>query len=143
MSDSDPFALARFIEAQRGVYAQALAELRTGRKRSHWMWFVFPQLAGLGRSAMAERYALSGLDEAAAYLRHPLLGPRLRECVQAALDCGIADPHLLLGFPDDLKFRSCLTLFERVAGGDPLFSEALQRFYSGERDGHTLALLSS
>jgi uncharacterized protein (DUF1810 family) len=133
----DPFDLDRFITAQVGTYAQALAELRAGRKRSHWMWFVFPQIAGLGSSPMAQRYALSSLDEARVYLADPVLGPRLRECTAAALDAP-GSAHDLFGSPDDMKFRSCLTLFAEAAPEERLFADALDRFYGGERDGRTL-----
>ena len=141
MSDDDPFGLGRFVDAQRDAYARALAELRDGRKRTHWMWFVFPQVDGLGTSAMSRRYAISGLDEARAYLAHPLLGPRLHACAQALLDAPGRDPRAILGEPDDLKLRSCATLFERASPPGSVFAELLDRFFDGARDPRTLALL--
>ncbi|RDI27001.1 uncharacterized protein (DUF1810 family) [Pseudacidovorax intermedius] len=138
----DAFDLARFVDAQVPVYAQVQAELATGRKRSHWMWFVFPQLAGLGRSAMAQRYAIGSREEAVAYLAHPLLCARLREC--SALVLSAPGPAIddILGPPDDLKFRSCMTLFDAVApAGETLFAQCLKRFFGGERDPATLARL--
>jgi uncharacterized protein (DUF1810 family) len=137
---TDPFGLQRFIDAQAPVYTQVMSELRTGRKRSHWMWFVFPQIAGLGHSAMACRYAIACRDEAVAYLEHAILGSRLRECTQAV--CGIHNRSIgeILGSPDDVKFRSSMTLFEAVSG-DPVFRNALDKFCSGVRDPATLAIL--
>lgn len=132
--------LDRFVRAQQGHYDQALAELRAGRKTSHWIWFVLPQLRGLGRSRMAHEYGLDGRAEAQAYLAHPLLGERLRECVQAMLAHRGRSAVGILGDIDALKFRSCLTLFDAVAT-DVLFGQALDAFYSGERDPITLALL--
>lgn len=147
MSAEDPFELSRFIEAQEGVVETAFAELRAGRKRSHWMWFVFPQLEGLGFSAMSRRYAIGSLDEARAYLAHPLLGPRLREGVAAAMDGAQGDGpdavRRLFGQPDDAKLRSCLTLFREAAEEEARgpFDAALARFYGGESDPATLELL--
>ncbi|KTT14760.1 DUF1810 domain-containing protein [Pseudacidovorax intermedius] len=136
------FDLARFVDAQAPVYAQVREELAAGRKRTHWMWFVFPQIAGLGHSAMAQRYAIGSRAEAAAYLAHPVLGGRLRECSALVLSAhgpAIAD---ILGPPDDLKFRSCMTLFDAVApAGETLFAQCLQRFFGGEPDAATLARL--
>jgi uncharacterized protein (DUF1810 family) len=127
--------LERFVTAQAPVYDAVLAELRAGRKRSHWMWFIFPQLAGLGHSAMAQHYAISGLDEARAYLDHPLLGARLLECSALALAAGQYDSaHTIFGSPDDLKFRSSMTLFSLAAPGEPVFADCLQRFYGGQPD---------
>ncbi|ALN72109.1 DUF1810 domain-containing protein [Aureimonas sp. AU20] len=142
---SDPFDLRRFVVAQEGVYADALAELNRGRKASHWMWFVFPQIEGLGRSETARRFALRSLDEAKAYLAHPLLGPRLRKAVTAACESGERSVHTLFGSPDDMKFHSSLTLFREAAQGDDrrLFDEALALFFGGEADGATLARLPS
>lgn len=136
----DPHDLARFVEAQQGVHADALAELRAGRKRSHWMWFVFPQLAGLGTSATAtaQRYGVRGLDEARAYLAHPLLGARLRECAQALLALSGRSAEQIFGYPDVLKLRSSMTLFAAVPGADPVFDEVLARYYDGEADARTL-----
>ena len=142
MSDTgDPFDLARFVQAQDGVYEQALRELRNGAKRGHWMWFVFPQVAGLGSSPTARRYAVSGLDEAHAYLAHPVLGPRLVECAQALLELGERDPVRVLGSVDALKLRSSMTLFEAAAPDERVFGEVLERFYDGERDAATTSRL--
>ena len=133
--------LQRFVDAQNssGTYAAALAELRAGRKRTHWMWFVFPQVAGLGRSAMAQRYALSGLGEATAYLGHPVLGPRLLECARALLSLEETDPVAVLGPVDAQKLRSSMTLFARAAPEETVFTEVLARFFGGEPDPETLA----
>ena len=133
--------LQRFVDAQEGVIDDVREELRAGRKRSHWMWFVFPQLKGLGSSAMAQHYGLASLEEARAYLAHPVLGPRLRECCALMLAVPESSAHEILGSPDDLKFRSCLTLFALAAPEDDLFRNALQRFYEGEMDARTLAAL--
>jgi uncharacterized protein (DUF1810 family) len=133
--------LDRFVEAQAGSYATALSELRAGAKRSHWMWFIFPQIAGLGQSAMARRYAIRDLDEARAYLAHPVLGSRLRECVAAVSAwAGQRSPEAIMGGIDAIKLRSSLTLFE-AAGGGAVFAAALDGLYGGERDGATLALI--
>lgn len=140
-SQDDPFDLARFVHAQQAAYAQALAELRAGRKRSHWIWYVLPQLRGLGTSAMAERYGLGGLAEARAYLAHPVLGPRLHECVAAMLSHPTLSAHDILGDVDALKFRSCLTLFTHAAGGGSVFAAALGRFYGSDVCAATLAAL--
>ena len=135
------FDLERFVAAQRGSYDQALLELTAGDKRSHWMWFVFPQLAGLGMSAMAQRYAISGLDEARAYLQHPVLGERLRDCTAAVNAVTGRTAHQVFGSPDDMKFRSSMTLFGRAAPENLAFRAALTRYYGGEEDPRTLALL--
>ena len=140
---ADPFDLERFVRAQEGVYEAALAELRAGRKRSHWMWFVFPQLAGLGTSPMAQRYAIGSLAEARAYLGHPVLGPRLRACAETLLGVEGRTVHEILGSPDDLKLRSCATLFAAVAGPGSPFAHLLDRYYGGERDPETLRRLGS
>ena len=133
--------LERFVAAQAPLYAQALAELKRGRKDSHWMWFVFPQLAGLGRSPTAVRYGVASAAEARAYLAHPLLGPRLRECSQAILvHCG-RSAESILGPVDALKLRSSMTLFEAVADDAEPFARVLEHFYRGERDPLTLGLL--
>jgi uncharacterized protein (DUF1810 family) len=137
------FDLARFIDAQAGSWPAALAELRAGRKQSHWMWFIFPQLAGLGTSPMAVRYAIDSAAEARAYLAAPLLGARLREGVTAMLAHRGRSAEAILGGIDALKFRSCLTLFEAVADDPALYAEALDAFYAGERDVRTLALLKA
>ncbi|MDQ7957601.1 MAG: DUF1810 domain-containing protein [Pseudomonadota bacterium] len=134
--------LQRFVDAQAPVYEQVRAELASGRKRTHWMWFVFPQVEGLGRSAMAQRYAIASREEAAAYLAHPVLGARLREC--SALVLSAHGPAIgdILGPPDDLKFKSCMTLFDAVASpGETLFAQCLQRFFGGTRDAATLERL--
>jgi uncharacterized protein (DUF1810 family) len=131
------------VSAQEGVHERALAELRAGRKRSHWMWFVFPQAEGLGSSAMAARYAIRRLDEARAYLRHPVLGPRLVECTRAVNAVEGRSAHALFGWPDDMKFRSSMTLFELVAEGRPEFAAALDKYYNGERDHETLKLMGT
>jgi uncharacterized protein (DUF1810 family) len=133
--------LQRFLDAQAPVIAAALAELQAGRKRTHWMWFVFPQIAGLGFSAMAQRYAIGSRAEAEAYLAHPILGARLKECVSTAMASGVRDAHALFGSPDDLKFRSSLTLFAEVAPAEPVFAEALAVFFGGARDPATLERL--
>ena len=138
----DPHDLARFVAAQASTFDAALAELRAGAKRTHWMWFVFPQLHGLGRSAAALHYGLHGRADAAAYARHPLLGPRLRQCCEALLAVPPGrSAHEILGPPDDLKLRSSMTLFATAVPGEPLFGRVLQRFYGGEPDPRTLALL--
>jgi uncharacterized protein (DUF1810 family) len=137
----DPHRLDRFVEAQRPVFETALGELKTGRKRSHWMWFVFPQLRGLGSSGMADFYGIASLAEARAYLAHPVLGPRLRAATATALTIENPDLRGIFGSPDDMKFRSSMTLFERAADGDDTFAEALERLCAGARDDRTLALL--
>ncbi|HEX6661414.1 MAG TPA: DUF1810 domain-containing protein [Sphingomicrobium sp.] len=139
---SDPYKLQRFIEAQDEDFEAALEELREGSKKSHWMWFVFPQLAGLGRSTTAQYFAVSSLDEARAYLDHPLLGPRLGQCLGALLQwAGKRTAEEILGTIDAMKLRSSLTLFE-AAAGDPSFARALDAFFGGKRDDRTLALLN-
>jgi uncharacterized protein (DUF1810 family) len=132
--------LERFVEAQAGVYEHALAELVAGRKRTHWMWFVFPQLAGLGRSTTAQRFAIRDLDEARAYLAHPVLGPRLAECAAALLPHAGRTAEQILGHPDDLKLRSSMTLFARAADEPGDFERVLKLYYDGP-DEQTLALL--
>lgn len=136
----DTFDLDRFVVAQADSFDTALAEIRRGAKRSHWMWFIFPQLAGLGRSAMAQHYAIASLAEARAFLAHPLLGPRLRACVAALQDLPATRAEAVFGTIDAVKLRSCLTLFD-AAGTEPLFRAALDRWFGGERDAATLALL--
>lgn len=130
--------LSRFIAAQAGVYDSVLDELRAGRKRSHWIWFIFPQIAGLGRSSTAQRYAIASLDEARAYLAHPLLGARLRECCTLMLAIPGRGIGTILGGPDDLKFRSSMTLFARAAPDEPLFKGCLTRYFDGVPDAATL-----
>lgn len=141
--------LQRFLTAQRSTYASALAEIRSGRKRSHWMWFVFPQLRGLGRSEMAHRYGLAGFAEAKAYLAHEVLGTRLVEITTALLSINTRDARAVFGSPDDLKLCSCMTLFEAVAktqdggAGPEVFTQVLQCFYKGTRDARTMTMLSA
>lgn len=131
-------ALDRFVEAQAGVWAQALAELKAGRKTSHWMWFVFPQIAGLGRSETARFYAIADTTEARAYLAHPLLGARLREAAQALLAHRGRSAEAMLGGIDAIKLRSSMTLFEAVAPEEPVFAAVLDAFFSGQRDPETV-----
>jgi uncharacterized protein (DUF1810 family) len=138
--DEDPFALERFVEAQAPVIEDVLAELRSGRKRTHWMWFVFPQIAGLGGSAMAVRYAIGSPSEARAYFAHPVLGARLRECVRLVIAARRSLTEVF-GPPDDMKFRSCVTLFAAVAPDEAVFAEAIDRCCSGVKDAATLAKL--
>lgn len=137
---SDHVGLERFVEAQADIYPRALGEIGRGQKRSHWMWFIFPQLAGLGRSAMAQRYAIADLGEARAYLAHPLLGARYSECVAALQDLPLSDPVAVFGEVDAVKLRSSLTLFE-AASDRPLFGAALDRWFGGVRDERTRARL--
>ncbi|WP_315923532.1 DUF1810 domain-containing protein [Mesorhizobium sp. SP-1A] len=138
---ADPFDLERFVEAQDAVVDKVLAELRQGRKTSHWMWFVFPQIAGLGMSAMSQRYAISSLGEARAYLDHPVLGSRLRDCVGILLGVTGGSAHDIFGSPDDRKLHSSLTLFQQAAPDEPLFRQALERYFGGEPDRATLERL--
>ena len=137
----DPFGLTRFVEAQDGVYPRALAELTAGRKESHWIWFIFPQIEGLGSSAMNRRYAIGSLEEAVAYLEHPLLGARLRDCVDAVNALEGRSARQVFG-PDDVKFRSSLTLFHRAAPEEHRFSDALAKCFAGEQDAATLERLA-
>jgi uncharacterized protein (DUF1810 family) len=138
---TDPSDLQRFIDAQAPVYQRVVAELRHGLKQSHWMWFIFPQLAGLGHSPMARRFAIAFREEAAAYLGHDVLGPRLRECTALINAIEGRSIREILGSPDDLKFCSSMTLFDAVSS-DPEFAEAIQKFYGGARDHRTLELLA-
>ena len=138
---ADPFNLQRFLDAQASTYNQARSELAAGQKRSHWMWFIFPQIRGLGSSPTAQQYAISGLDEARAFLAHPVLGLRLRECTSLVNATSGRSADQIFGYPDNLKFRSSLTLFAHAAPGEPHFSEALQKFFSGQPDPATLDLL--
>jgi len=135
------YDLERFVQAQNGVYDQALAEIRGGRKKTHWMWFVFPQLAGLGSSPMARKYAIQNLDEAREYLKHPLLGARLRECAEAVVSVSGKSAHEIFGSPDDLKLRSCATLFAQISPEDSLFHRIIRQYYSSEPDEETIRLL--
>ena len=138
----DPYDLGRFVVAQGRLLDRVVAELRVGRKTSHWMWFVFPQVAGLGSSPMSVRFAIGSLAEARAYLDHPVLGLRLLDCIRLVLAVEGGSAHAVFGSPDDAKFRSCLTLFARAATQEPLFAAALDRFYGGEPDPETLARLA-
>ena len=141
MTDLD---LIRFLDAQAPIYARVVEELTKGRNRTHWMWFIFPQIAGLGRSTVAQRYAIRDLDQARRYLTDPILGPRLREVVKLMIDQKAKSALEILGSPDDLKFRSCLTLFREAASDHSdraLFAQALDQFYRGQPDGRTLELL--
>jgi uncharacterized protein (DUF1810 family) len=133
--------LDRFLTAQEPVYTSALRELRAGRKQSHWMWFIFPQIEGLGHSSTARFYAIKNSDEASAYLAHPVLGPRLIECCEAMLGHSNRSALEILGTPDDLKLRSCVTLFGRIPPGHPVFQRILDTFYDGGPDLHTIELL--
>jgi uncharacterized protein (DUF1810 family) len=142
MAAEEAFDLQRFVAAQQAVYAQVLDELTAGRKRSHWMWFVFPQLRGLGHSPTAQFYGLASLDEAKAYLRHPVLGARLVECTERVTAVPGRSAHLIFGSPDDLKFHSCLTLFAAADPGNAAFRTALATYFAGQPDERTRALLS-
>ncbi len=137
----DGRTLDRFIEAQAPVFDRVRAELRAGRKQTHWMWFIFPQMAGLGRSPMAIRFAISDLKQAGAYLDHPVLGDRLRECVRLVIAVEGRRLGQIFDSPDDLKFRSSMTLFEKAGPGEELFGQALDKYCDGERDERTLQLL--
>jgi uncharacterized protein (DUF1810 family) len=137
----DPFHLDRFVQAQGRIYSTVLAELRQGRKASHWMWFVFPQVQGLGLSAISQHYAITGLDEARAYLAHPVLGTRLAECVEVVNAVQGRSAHEIFGTPDDLKLLSSLTLFAEAAPDKPVFAEALAKYFAGEPDAATLEKL--
>ncbi len=132
--------LERFLQQQEAAYPAALAEVRGGRKENHWMWYIFPQLRGLGQSTLSWYYGIEDLQEAASYLEHPVLGRRLREITRAALECGEGNSAVLFGRPDNMKFRSCMTLFARVSEDD-LFDRALDKFFDGQEDPVTLQLL--
>jgi uncharacterized protein (DUF1810 family) len=133
--------LEQFVIAQESIYRQVVREVTAGRKQSHWMWFIFPQLAGLGFSGMSRKFGIASLDEARSYLGHPVLGSRLLECTRLMLAVPNDDVSAVLGYPDDLKFRSCMTLFAVAAPEEALFEEALKKFFGGERDRPTLELL--
>lgn len=137
----DAFGLSRFITAQDIVYARVLEELKSGRKRSHWMWYIFPQVDGLGYSATSKHYAIKSMDEARAYLNHPVLGSRLLECVNAVLAIEGRSASDILGYPDDLKLKSSMTLFASVAGPDSVFARVIDKYFQGERDVRTIKLL--
>ena len=141
MNERTAFDLDRFLIAQEPAFDTALDELHAGSKRSHWMWFVFPQLRGLGHSSLAQRYGISGIEEAKAYLQHPVLGRRLRRCVEAVLCVPDRSLRQIFGSPHDLKFRSSMTLFALADGGEPHFQEALDRYCDGIMDPRTLELL--
>jgi uncharacterized protein (DUF1810 family) len=143
MNESDSYDLQRFVDAQAGVYDRALAELRRGRKQSHWMWFVFPQVAGLGSSAMSERYAIRGAAEARAYLADPLLGKRLLECADVLLAVTGRTAREILGSPDDMKLRSSATVFAAVSPSGSVFHRILEKYYGGVEDASTLRFLAS
>jgi uncharacterized protein (DUF1810 family) len=136
----DPFDLERFTDAQAGVYEHALAELGSGRKRTHWMWFIFPQIAGLGHSGMSKHYAVKSIEEAREYLAHPVLGPRLAECAEAVLAVEGRTVSEIFGYPDDLKLRSSMTLFARAAERGSVFARVLEKYFQGE-DARTVQLL--
>ena len=138
----DPFDLNRFVQAQAAVYPAVVAELRRGRKQSHWMWFIFPQVAGLGFSAMSQRYAIASRAEAEAYLAHDVLGPRLLECTALVLAVKDRTINAILGAPDDAKFRSCMTLFGAVSD-NAIFGEAIAKYFSGARDPATIEILAA
>jgi len=136
---NDRFEL--FVAAQNPIFPSVEAELRGGRKQTHWMWFIFPQLVGLGLSEMSRRFGLASLEEAKAYLQHPILGLRLRDCTKWVLDMRDRDANQIFGSPDDLKFRSCMTLFSQAAPDDPLFRAALDHYFGGKSDPATIGLL--
>jgi uncharacterized protein (DUF1810 family) len=139
-SEGDPYNLERFVRAQEGEYDRAVTELRSGKKYTHWMWFVFPQIEGLGHSLLSFRYAIKGEGEARAYLSHPILGARLRECAQIVVNTEGRTAHEIFGSPDDMKLRSCATLFARVSE-DPVFQNVLDKFFDARPDERTLLLL--
>ncbi len=143
MTAADPHDLNRFVRAQEDDYATALSEVKSGRKRSHWMWYIFPQFEGLGFSLTSRRYAIKTLDEAQAYLAHPVLGSRLVECAEAVLSVEGRSAHQIFGSPDDMKLKSCATLFARVSPGDSVFERLLDKYFAGERDERTISLLAS
>ena len=140
-SAGDPHDLERFVSAQRGAYASAVVELRAGRKTGHWMWFVFPQIAGLGQSAMSQRYAIASLHEAGAYLAHPVLGPRIAECARILTELPGHDAEAVFGGIDAVKLRSSMTLFARASEDDSVYHAVLDQYFGGETDPHTDARL--
>ena len=140
-SAADPYDLARFVRAQEPDYDRAMSEIRSGRKRSHWMWYIFPQFDGLGISSTSRHYAIKSVAEAEAYLRHPVLGPRLLESAQAVLGVEGRSALEVFGSPDDMKLRSCATLFASVAPAGSVFEQLLDRYFDGERDDKTLGLI--
>lgn len=138
---ADPHDLARFIEAQARVYEDVLEELRAGQKKSHWIWFIFPQIAGLGRSSTAQHFSIASMEEAKAYLTHPQLGPRLTECTSLVMQVDGKTAEEIFGSPDWMKFRSSMTLFAEAAPSAGVFQDALEKYYSGEPDAGTLTIL--
>jgi uncharacterized protein (DUF1810 family) len=140
---SDGFNLDRFVDAQRDVYNQALTEIRNGRKQSHWMWFIFPQIAGLGSSPTSQYYAIASIDEAKAYLQHPVLGARLNECAQALMAIDGKSAEEVFGFPDNMKLRSSMTLFMTASGRGSIYEQVLDKYFAGARDPETARLLGS
>jgi uncharacterized protein (DUF1810 family) len=140
---NDPYDLARFETAQAGIYDQALAEIRAGQKQSHWMWFIFPQLAGLGFSSMSRKYAIKSLDEARTFLAHPVLGPRLMECAEGALNVQDKSASEIFDEPDDIKLRSSATLFAQVLPAGSVFHRLLEKYFGGRPDRKTLELLAA
>lgn len=141
-NENDPYDLQRFVNAQEGVYERALSELQDGNKRTHWMWYIFPQITGLGHSIASKRYAIKSREEAWAYLEHPVLGRRLKECAQVLLELRSNSAPDIFGYPDTFKLKSCMTLFEQVSGNfDSVFSQVLEKYYDGERDKRTLKIL--
>jgi uncharacterized protein (DUF1810 family) len=141
MNPDDTYDLKRFLIAQEGVYERAIAELKDGQKRTHWIWFIFPQIDGLGYSPTAKRYSIKSLEEAQQYLDHPVLGKRLLECTEAVIALRGGSVSEIFVYPDDLKFKSSMTLFEKIAGTGSVFSLALDKYCHGERDATTLGLL--
>src|SRR5215467_1997985 len=141
MADSDPYDLNRFVDAQDADYDEAITEIRNGRKRSHWMWYVFPQIAGLGFSPTSQHFAIRSLAEAKAYLAHPILGPRLQECADALLVLQGRSAHDIFGSPDDLKLRSSATLFAQAAPAGSVFHRVIEKYFDGGPDERTLAAL--
>ena len=142
IAQDDPFDLRRFISAQASVYARVLVELRSGRKSTHWMWFIFPQIDGLAYSETSRYYAIQSIAEARQYLSHPVLGARLLECAEVVFSVERRSASEIFGYPDDLKLKSSMTLFEEVARPDSVFARILDKYFSGERDARTLALLA-
>ncbi len=141
MKPEDLYDLSRFVYAQEGVYERALSELKNGQKRTHWMWFIFPQIDGLGYSSTAKRYSIKSIEEARQYLNHPVLGKRLMECTEAVIALKVGSVAEIFGYPDDMKFKSSMTLFEKIAGSGSIFSVALDSYCRGERDAATLRLI--
>jgi len=137
---NDPFNLQRFVDAQEASYQSALAEIKAGQKRSHWMWYIFPQFEGLGFSPTSRHYAIKSLEEAAAYLDHPNLGPRLRECIEALLSIADRSAHQIFGSPDDLKLKSSMTLYAHISPEGSSFEQVLDMYFEGQRDQRTLDL---